>query len=74
MVSFARKIKRKQKFKFYKDFKKTMNSYKKRVKCSDCTRRPVKGENIDNWSIKQDGDDINLVCVDCSSNKEKEIL
>lgn len=75
MGSFARKIKRKQfnaaRKKFMKDFKKTMNNFKKQVVCSSCGRPPRQGENIDDWHIDQESENINLVCTDCWKDPEE---
>jgi transcription elongation factor Elf1 len=69
MASFARKIKRKQlaaaKKKFMKDFKSAMKNFKKQVKCSVCGRVPRSGENIDNWHIDQESNNIDLICTEC---------
>ncbi|OUW00024.1 MAG: hypothetical protein CBD16_07065 [Betaproteobacteria bacterium TMED156] len=69
MTSFVRKIKRKQlavaKKKFMKDFKNAMKDFKKQVKCSVCDRTPRPGENIDNWHIDQESNNIDLVCTEC---------
>ena len=51
--------------KFMKDFKKSMKHFKKQVKCSSCGRDPYPGENIDNWHIDQESENINLICTEC---------
>tara|TARA_Y100001938_G_C7782687_1_gene278684 strand:- start:188 stop:436 length:249 start_codon:yes stop_codon:yes gene_type:complete len=69
MASFARKIKRKRfvadRKQFMKHFKKSMKKFKAQVKCSSCGRPPNQGENIDEWHIDQESDNINLVCPEC---------
>ena len=69
MGSFARKVKRKQfvaaRKTFMKHFKKTMKNFKKQVKCSVCERAPDQGENIDNWHIDQESNNIDLICTNC---------
>ena len=69
MASFARKIKRKQfvaaRKKFMKDFKSSMKNFKKQVKCSECGRHPEKAENIDEWYINQESENIDLICTNC---------
>lgn len=82
MASFARKIKRKQfvaaRKQFMKHFKKSMKHFKAQVKCSACGRPPYEGENIDDWHIDQESNNIDLVCTDCyvpatgSSQEEEE--
>ena len=69
MTSFARKLKRKQlaitKKRFMKDFKNAMKNFKKQVKCSVCDRAPISGENIDEWHIDQESNNIDLICTEC---------
>ena len=69
MGSFARKVKRKQfvtaRKTFMKHFKKTMKTFKKQVKCSVCGRHPERGENIDDWHIDQESNNIDLICTSC---------
>ena len=69
MSSFARKIKRKQfvtaRKQFMKHFKKSMKHFKTQVVCSVCGRPPHQGENIDNWHIDQESNNINLICTEC---------
>jgi hypothetical protein len=76
MASFARKIKRKQmvtsRKRFMKDFKKAMASFKLQVKCSQCGRPPHEGENIDNWRINKNSENIDLVCTDCYTVEESQ--
>ena len=76
MASFARKIKRKQmvasRKRFMKDFKKAMASFKLQVKCSECDRYPLEGENIDDWKINQYLESIDLVCTDCYTVEESQ--
>ena len=80
MASFARKIKRKRfvadRKQFMKHFKKSMKKFKTQVKCSSCDRAPNQGENIDEWHIDQESENINLVCPECielnNSNLEVE--
>lgn len=78
MASFERKLKRKQmvaaRKQFMKDFKARMLSFKKQVKCSKCDRPPEKGENIDQWHINKESENIDLVCTACTAMAaEKEI-
>jgi hypothetical protein len=76
MASFARKIKRKQmvasRKRFMKDFKKAMASFKLQVKCSECDRYPLEGENIDDWKINKYSESIDLVCTDCYTLEESQ--
>tara|TARA_R100001443_G_C3295253_1_gene163852 strand:+ start:423 stop:680 length:258 start_codon:yes stop_codon:yes gene_type:complete len=76
MGSFARKVKRKQfvaaRKKFMKDFKSSMNNFKKQVVCSKCTRAPREGEKIDDWHIDKYSDNIDLICTDCYTVEESE--
>lgn len=69
MASFSRKIRRKQfveaRKRFMKDFKKSMRNFKKQVKCVTCGRPPNPGENIDNWHIDQESNNIDLICPAC---------
>ena len=76
MGSFARKIKRKQFVKarknFMKDFKKSMRKFKKQVKCSVCHRHPNPGENIDDWHLDQQSNNIDLICTNCYNKEDEE--
>ena len=76
MASFARKLKRKKfvsaRKKFMKDFKNSMRHFKKQVKCSVCDRLPRPGENIDNWHINKESENIDLVCTDCYNIEQEE--
>ena len=76
MTSFARKLKRKQfvhaRKKFMKDFKKTMKNFKSQVKCSKCDYRPLPGENIDDWHIDKESENIDLICTNCYSHTEEQ--
>jgi len=69
MASFARKLKRKQfvaaRKQFMKHYKQSMKHFKMQVKCSACARPPYEGENIDNWHIDQESNNIDLICTDC---------
>ena len=69
MGNFSRKLKRKQMLiarkKLFKDFKAQMAKFKKQVKCSKCERLPEANENIDNWHIDQESNNIDLVCPQC---------
>ena len=73
-MSFARRVKRKQfvlaRKKFMKDFKNAMANFKLQVKCSECDRAPVEGENIDNWKINKSSENIDLICTDCYTGEE----
>ena len=70
-MSLLRKIKRKRMLQsrkiFMKEFKKKMKHFKKQVKCSMCDRAPRPGEDIDQWRIDQESDNIDLICTDCYS-------
>ena len=70
----ARKIRRKRQNKmrklFMKDFKKKMREFKKQVKCSKCDYHPLPGENIDDWHIDQESNNIDLVCPACVESME----
>ena len=75
-MGFARKIRRKQmnaaKKQFMKDFRSKMNQFKLMVACSACNRRPTPGENIDNWKINQQSENIDLLCTDCFEEEFSE--
>lgn len=76
MASFARKLKRKQfvtaRKRFMKDFKNAMANFKLQVKCSECDRAPVEGENIDDWQINKMSENIDLICTDCYTGEEAQ--
>ena len=73
-MGFARKVKRKQlnaaRKQFMKDFKSQMKKFKTLVACSACGRRPEEGENIDNWKINKQSEDIDLLCPNCFDSEE----
>ena len=75
-MGFARKLKRKtmvvQRKQFMKDFKKAMANFKLQVKCSACGRYPREGENIDDWQINKNSENIDLVCTDCYNVEESQ--
>ena len=71
MTSFSRKLKRKQKNKFFKDFKKKMKNLKDLVKCSICGRPPEEDEKVDNWYIKA-GTNLLLSCPSCRNSEKGE--
>lgn len=75
-MGFARKLKRKtmvvQRKQFMKDFKKAMANFKLQVKCSACGRYPNEGENIDDWQINKNSENIDLVCTDCYTVEESQ--
>lgn len=75
MASFKRKLKRKQfvsaRKQFFKDFKSRMLNFKKQVVCSTCTRPPAPGENIDNWHINKESENIDLICTECIEQPEE---
>jgi len=75
-MGFARKLKRKtmvlQRRQFMKDFKKAMANFKLQVKCSQCGRYPREGENIDDWQINKNSENIDLVCTDCYTVEENQ--
>ena len=74
MSGFARKFKRrnitKHRKAFMKEFKKSMAHFKSLVKCSKCHYKPEKGENIDDWHIDQESNNIDLICNKCYDNTE----
>ena len=76
MGSFSRKLKRKQfvqqRKEFMKHFKESMKNFKMQVKCSSCDRPPAEGENIDQWHINKESENIDLVCPECVSEQLKE--
>jgi hypothetical protein len=76
-MGFARKIKRRQlalqKKMFLKEFKRTMRKFKKLVRCSVCDREPIEGENIDNWHIDKNSENIDLICESCIDSPEEAI-
>ena len=73
-MGFARKSRRKQlnaaRKQFFKDFKRKMNEFKLMVACNACGRRPEQGENIDDWKINKESENIDLLCTDCFENEE----
>lgn len=75
-MGLARKIRRRNtkiaKKQFMKDFKRAMTKFKKQVVCSACTREPVEGENIDDWRINKNSENIDLICTDCYTEIESE--
>ncbi len=75
-MGFARKLKRKtmvgQRKQFMRDFKKAMSNFKLQVKCSECGRYPREGENIDDWKINKNSENIDLVCTDCYTVEESQ--
>ena len=76
MTSFARKLKRKNfvsaRKKFMKDFKNSMRHFKKQVKCTVCGRSPYPGENIDDWHLNKESENIDLICTECyDANREE---
>ena len=78
MASFNRRLKRRQmvtaRKEFMKHFKKTMKQFKKQVVCSVCSRAPREMENIDNWHIDKNSENINLICVECHSERQSEAI
>jgi len=42
-----------------------MRDFKKQVVCSACGRAPATGEEIDNWHIDQESNNIDLICTEC---------
>tara|TARA_B100000700_G_scaffold317974_3_gene410285 strand:+ start:582 stop:821 length:240 start_codon:yes stop_codon:yes gene_type:complete len=73
-MGFARKLRRRQlvaaRKQFFKDFKQKMQEFKMMVACSSCGRQPNEGENIDNWKINQQSENIDLLCLDCFGDEE----
>ena len=74
-MGFARKLKRKQmnlaRKRFMKEFKEKMRNFKLMVACSSCGRRPEQGENIDDWKINKNSEEIDLLCTDCFGDEEE---
>jgi hypothetical protein len=70
-MGLARRIRRKKQNAFMKDFKKRMKSFKKLVVCSACGTAPNPGENIDDWKINQESENIDLLCTDCFGQEEE---
>lgn len=68
-MGLLRKIKRKRMLQsrkiFMKEFKKKMRHFKKQVKCSMCGSPPRPGEDIDQWRIEQESNNIDLICTEC---------
>jgi|TARA_Y100000289_G_scaffold65998_1_gene81006 hypothetical protein len=68
-MKFSRKFKRKKllshKKIFMKEFRRSMKEFKAKVVCSQCGRPPHEGEKIDNWGIKQESENLDLLCLDC---------
>ena len=73
MSSFKRKMERKNKNKIFKDFKKSMKTFKDLVKCSICDKKPTPGETIDDWRIRRTTEKIDLMCVDCSEKENQNV-
>ena len=75
-MGIARKIRRKKlnsaRKSFMKDFKRAMTKFKKQVVCSMCNREPFEGENIDDWRINKNSENIDLICTDCYTEIENE--
>jgi hypothetical protein len=67
-----RKIARSQQKLFMKHFKKTMSEFRRQVSCSSCGYHPKKGENIDDWHINKESEDIDLICTSCYTKEESE--
>jgi hypothetical protein len=59
---------------FMRDFKERMESFKRQVKCTVCDRQPNEGENIDNWHINKQSENIDLICTNCYTEEESEDL
>ena len=59
---------------FMRDFRKRMENFKKQVKCTVCDRQPSEGENIDNWHINKQSENIDLICTNCYNKEESEGL
>ena len=77
MTSFARKVKRKQMLlsrkKLMRDFKTSMAKFRRQVVCSKCGRPPEDNENIDNWHIDQESNNIDLICNYCYDEEIQEV-
>lgn len=70
MSSFARRIKRRQHKILMKDFRKSMRNFKKMVKCTKCDYQPKQGENIDDWHIDKNSENIDLICTNCLQSED----
>ena len=68
----SRKIARSQQKLFMKHFKKTMSEFRRQVSCSECGYHPKKGENIDDWHINKESENIDLICTSCYTEEESE--
>jgi transcription elongation factor Elf1 len=71
-MSLTRRIKRKRKLKFMKNYRRSMKNFRKNVKCSECGVNPPPGEKIDQWTLVKKEEEISLVCVDCKPQEEEE--
>ena len=75
-MGFSRKLKRKNTIearkKLMKEFKRTMRTFQKMVKCAICDRAPNENEKIDNWRINQESENIDLVCESCHMEQQLE--
>ena len=74
-MGFERKLRRKQfniaRKRFMRDFKQKMKQFRNMVACSACGKQPAEGENIDDWKINQQSENIDLLCVDCFGTEEE---
>ena len=71
-MSFARKMMRKRKLKFMKDYRKSMKNFRKNVKCSECGAGPPPGGKIDQWTLTKKEEEISLICTDCKPPEEEK--
>ena len=55
-----------------KEFKRTMKKFKKLVRCSTCEREPQPGENIDEWRLDKESENIDLTCPECFEKEQGE--
>ena len=55
-----------------RDFKQSMRKFKSQVLCSRCGYKPSPGENIDEWNIEKDSNNISLICTTCILNGLEE--
>ena len=57
-MSFTKRIKRKRKLKFMKNYRKSMKNFRKNVKCSECGVGPPSGGKIDQWTLTKKEEEI----------------
>jgi Zn finger protein HypA/HybF involved in hydrogenase expression len=67
MTSLSRKLKRQKKLKFHKDVRKSLKTFEKSVRCTECDRVPdiIHGEKVDKWQIIMENESFQLTCPQC---------